>query len=326
MSCDVLCLRPEADFQRAGSLPPESLRVVYRGPGDADVPQLMKQARALLIPAVGPKLPAEFFEGTSVQFVQVTGAGLDRLDLNFLKTLHIRAANVPGGSNSAVAEYVVTTASALLRRFAWADAEIRAGRYREFRARMVADNLAGLEGLTVGIIGYGTIGMAVASAFEQRGCQIVFYDPMPSAAALSGALKARSASLEDVLKMSDVVSLHVPLLPATQNLIGTRELALMKADAVLIQASRGGIVDEVALANCLSAGHLAGVAVDVYSTEPPSDNHPLLALQGDASRRILFTPHIAGVTRQSAALLFRSSWQNLARVLIEGQPPLHCVC
>ena len=326
MSCDVLCLRPEADFQRAGSMPPESLRVVYRGPADPDVPLLMKQARALLIPAVGPKLPADLFEDTSVQFVQVTGAGLDRLDLHLLKTLHISAANVPGGSNSAVAEYVVTMASALLRRFAWADAEIRAGRYREFRARMMADNLAGLDGLTVGIVGFGAIGMAVASAFHQRGCRILFYDPAPSDPTLSDPLKAQFSSLEEVLKMSNVVTLHVPLLPTTLSLIGTRELALMKADAVLIQASRGGIVDEVALANCLSTGHLAGVAIDVYSTEPPNDDHPLLALQGEALRRILFTPHIAGVTRQSAALLFLSAWQNLARVLIEGQPPLHRVC
>jgi phosphoglycerate dehydrogenase-like enzyme len=139
-------------------------------------------------------------------------------------------------------------------------------------------------------------------------------------------LKAESVSLEEVLKMADVISLHVPLLPTTQGLIGARELDLMKADAVLIQASRGGIVDEGALANCLSARRLAGVAVDVYSTEPPDANHPLLALQEEASRRILFTPHIAGVTRQSAALLFRSAWRNLARVLIENQPPLHCVC
>jgi phosphoglycerate dehydrogenase-like enzyme len=326
MSCDVLCLRPEADFQRADSLPPDSLRVLYRGPSDADVPQLVKQARALLIPAVGPKLPPDLFEGTSIQFVQVTGAGLDRLDLSLLKKLRIAAANVPGGSNSALAEYVVTMASALLRRFAWADAEIRAGRYRDFRARMVADNLAGLDGLTVGIVGFGTIGMAVAEVFHQRGCRILFYDPVPRDPALTDRLKAQSVSLEEVLKMADVVTLHVPLLPTTHCLIGAPQLALMKVDAVLIQASRGGIVDEAALANSLSSGRLGGVAIDVYSTEPPDADHPLLALQGEAARRILFTPHIAGVTRQSAAFLFRSAWRNLARVLIEGQPPLHCVC
>jgi phosphoglycerate dehydrogenase-like enzyme len=326
MTCDVLCLRPEADFQRADSLAPASLRVVYRSPADTDVPQLMSEARALVLPAVGPKLPPAFFDTSTVRFVQVTGAGLDRLDLAQLKKLGISAANVPGGSNAAVAEYAVTTASILLRRFSWADAEIRAGHYREFRARMLTDNLAGLEDLTVGVVGFGIIGVAVAEAFFKRGGQILFYDPVPRDPEIIESLSAQSVSLEEVLKLSDVISLHVPLLPSTQGMIGAKQLAMMKADAVLIQSSRGGIVDETALADCLNSGRLGGVAIDVYSTEPPQATNPLFALQGDAARRILFTPHIAGVTRQSAAFLFRSAWRNVARVLIEDQPPLHCVC
>ncbi len=307
-------------------MPPASLQVTYRAPTDPDVPQLMKEARALVIPAVGPKLPPTLFEGASVRFVQVTGAGLDRLDLAHLRALGIVAANVPGGSNAAVAEYVVTAASLLLRRFVWADAEIRAGRYREFRSRMLIDNLAGLEGLTVGIIGFGVIGLAVGEAFHKRGCQILFYDTLARDPQFTESLGAQSVSLEEVLRLSDVITLHVPLLPATKGMIGAREFALMKSDAVLIQTSRGGIVDEAALAGTLNAGRLGGAAIDVYSTEPPDANNPLLALQRDAARRVLFTPHIAGVTRQSAAFLFRSAWRNVARVLIEDQPPLHGVC
>ena len=119
--------------------------------------------------------------------------------------------------------------------------------------------------------------------------------------------------------------MHVPLLPATQNLIGDRELARMKPGAVLIQASRGGIVDEAALAAHLASGHLGGAAVDVYSTEPPAADNPLLKLAGEAARRLLLTPHIAGVTRQASAFLFRSAWQNVERVLIQNQPPLNRV-
>src|ERR1700675_2290956 len=146
MSLDVLCLRPAADFARVGALPPASLQIAYRSPEDSDAPSLMKQAQALVIPAVGPKIPLTWFENTTVRFVQVTGAGLDRLDLVSLRQLGIPVANVPGGSNAAVAEYAVTTASLLLRRFAWASAEIANGNYAAFRARMVADNLAGLDG------------------------------------------------------------------------------------------------------------------------------------------------------------------------------------
>jgi phosphoglycerate dehydrogenase-like enzyme len=321
MNLDVLCLRPEADFTRAAALPPASLKVVYRAPVDADVPALMKQARALVIPAIGPKIPATLFVGTSVKFVQVTGAGLDRLDLALLKRLGIVVANVPGGSNTAVAEYVVTTASVLLRRLAWAHAEIRAGNYAAFRARMVADNLPGLDGLQVGIVGLGIIGLAVAQAFHQRGCQIAYYDPAPRDVQRAEALGAKQVSLDDLLRISDVVTLHVPLLPATQNLLSARELSLMKPAAVLIQASRGGIVDEGALAVCLQSGNLGGAAIDVYSTEPPTAGNPLLALEGEPARKVLFTPHIAGVTRQSATFLFRSAWRNVERVLVAGESP-----
>jgi phosphoglycerate dehydrogenase-like enzyme len=285
----------------------------------------MRQARALVIPAVGPKLPLALFEGTSIRFVQVTGAGIDRLDVPALAQQGVTVANVPGGSNSAVAEYVVATALVLLRRLAWADAEIRAGNYAAFRARLIADNLAGLDGLLVGIVGLGTIGLAVAQAFQKMGCKICYHDPAPRNIMAADAIAALSVPLDELLQTADVISLHLPLMPATRDLIGATQLKQMKPNAVLIQASRGGIVNETALANSLKAGHLGGAAVDVYSVEPPAADHPLFALEGDAARKLLFTPHIAGVTRQSAQFLMRAAWQNVERVLLTQQAPLHQV-
>ena len=324
MNKAVLCLRPEADFRRVDALPPDSLQVTYRAVDDPDVPVLMQQVRALVISAVGPKLTREFFDGSSVKFVQVTGAGLDRLDVPFLQQRGISVANVPGGSNAAVAEYAVTAASVLLRRFAWADREIRAGHYREFRACMLADNLPGLESLVVGIVGFGAIGVAVAEAFQQRGCSVVYYDPSPRDVNAATRLSARRVTIVDeLLSTADIVTLHVPLLPATTRLIGARELALIKPGSVLIQGSRGGIVDETALAQYLASGKLAGAAVDVYSDEPPSPDHPLFELRGEAAERLLFTPHIAGVTRQSQTFLCRKAWENVHRVLVENAAPLY---
>jgi phosphoglycerate dehydrogenase-like enzyme len=132
----------------------------------------------------------------------------------------------------------------------------------------------------------------------------------------------KSVSLDDLWKASDVITLHVPLLPATRGLIGERQLAAMKPGAILLQASRGGIVDEAALVRSLQSGHLGGAAIDVYADEPPSSDNPLLRLEGEAAHRVLFTPHIAGVTRQSAAFLFRAAWRNVERVLIENVHPL----
>ena len=165
MSFDVLCLRPEVDFTRAGVTPPAGLTIAYRRPDDPELTALVKGARALVIPAVGGKLPGSLFEGSQVKLLQVTGAGVDRVDEAAMKRLGIAVANVPGGSNSAVAEYAVGCAIVLLRRLTWSDKEIRGSNYVSFRGRMVADNLPGLEGLTVGVVGLGTIGCAVGKPF-----------------------------------------------------------------------------------------------------------------------------------------------------------------
>lgn len=303
-------------------MPPEGLHVAYRRPDEPDVPDLLRLARALVIPAVGPKLPAEWFAKTKLKLIQVTGAGLDRLDATALKRLGIPVATVPAGSNSAVAEYAVSCAILLLRRFCWANGEIRSGNYQPFRARMVADNLSGLDNILVGVVGLGVIGMAVAQGFRKMGSRVCYYDPAPKSPRVAEAMGSKSVALGELLSTSDVVTLHVPLTQSTVGLIGGKELAAMKPGAVLINASRGGVVDEAALAQHLTSGHLGGAAVDVYSTEPVEPANALLQVEGEAARRLLLTPHIAGVTRQSAAFLCRAAWSNVERVLIHKQEPL----
>lgn len=316
MPTDILCLRPESDFTRVGVGIPAGPSIAFRAPDAPDLPDLMQEARVLVIPAVGPKLAATLFEAaTALKLVQITGAGVDRLDQPTLTRLGIPVCNVPGGSNGALAEYAVGHALALLRRFSWADAEVKQGNYVAFRNRMVADNLSGLDGMQVGIIGMGTIGVAVARAFAAFGSRIAFFDPAPRDPDAVAQLGARSMTLDALLSSSDVVSLHVPLLPQTTNLIGTPQLALMKSSAVLLNASRGGIVDEAALARALSEGRLFGAAVDVYSTEPAPTDNPLLSLTGEGASRLLLTPHIAGVSRQASATLFKVALDNAMRAL-----------
>ena len=325
MPQDVLCLRPEVDFTRVGVTPPAALTIAYRRPDDPTLGALLRESRALVIPAVGGRLSAAMFKDSAIKLVQVTGAGVDRLDEAAMKSLGIAVANVPGGSNSAVAEYALACATFLLRGLGWADAEIREANYVTARGRLVGDNLPGLEGLTVGIVGMGVIGYAVAEAFHRCGCQIVYHDPAPRDAQSTGRIGARSMSLEELLNISDIVTLHVPLLPQTRSMINARQLGMMKRGVVLIHASRGGIVNETALAAHLNSGHIGGAAVDVYSVEPPDTDNPLFALEGEAARRILFTPHIAGVTRQASANLFRDAWANVERVLVKGEAPLNRV-
>ncbi|MFK8252595.1 NAD(P)-dependent oxidoreductase [Ancylobacter terrae] len=324
MSLDAVCLRPKVDFTRVGVTPPEDLSIDYRAPDDPALPGILREARALVIPAVGPKLAPELFEGAGIRLVQVTGAGVDRLDQPALVARGIPVANVPGGSNGALAEYAVTSAATLLRRLAWSTLEIRRGNYAPFRARMLADNVGGLEGCLVGLIGYGVIGRAVAAGFLAAGADVAFYDPAFPPGGDPG-VAARPMGFEEILAKADVVSLHVPLIPATQGLIGADALARMKPGVILINAARGGIVDEAALVQALASGHVGGAAVDVYSTEPPGADNPLLQVAGEAADRLLLTPHIAGVTRQSAQYLFRAAWDNVQRVVKRGELPANRV-
>jgi len=324
-ACDVVCLRPREDFLKVDVTPPTSLSICYLSPDDSNLQAQLAEARALLVPAVGPALPADLFAESRIELVQVTGAGVDRLDADAMQAQGIAVANVPGGSSAAIAEYAVSTALCLLRRTVWADAELARGNYVEARKRMVADNLAGVEGLTVGVIGLGIIGMAVAQAFHGLGGSIVYHDPAPGDPQLVSRLDATALTLSELLECADVVTVHVPLLPATQAMLGEGELAQMKTGAILINAARGGIVDETALAASLASGHLGGAAVDVYASEPPAPDNPLFLLENEPRSRLLLSPHIAGVTRQSWAFLFRSAWQNVERVLVQGEPPANRV-
>jgi len=322
---DVVCLRPEEDFLKLGITPPKTLSIRYLSPDDSALPRYLAEARALVIPAVGPTLPAALFDASRIELVQVTGAGVDRLDTAALKAMGIAIANVPGGSSAAIAEYAVSSALMLLRRTFWADGELRKGDYVDARRTMLAENLAGLEGLTVGVVGLGIIGMAVAQVFHSMGSQILFHDPAPRDPQLIDQIGARALSLDELLAIADIVTLHVPLLPSTESMIGERELRQMKAGAILINAARGGIVDEAALIRYLDNGHLAGAAVDVYSSEPPTLDNPLLKAEDKVGRRLLLTPHIAGVTRQSWAHLFRSAWKNVERLLLHDELPANRV-
>jgi len=192
------------------------------------------------------------------------------------------------------------------------------------RAGIGVDNIDVDAASKRGIVGVGNIGSVLADRAQGLKMKVVAYDPYlaPESAARVGI---ELTNLDDLFARADFISVHTPLTTETRGLIGREAFAKMKKGVRIVNCARGGIVDEAALARHLASGHLGGAAVDVYSTEPPAADNPLLTLTGEGARRLLLTPHIAGVTRQSSALLFRSAWQNVERVLARGEPPLHRV-
>ena len=325
MTADVICLRPAGDFTEVGVEVPADLRICFAEPGR--VPEAdLATARAVVLASVGPRLERAWLDQvTRLELVQFTGAGVDRAGDSCAHRPQVAVANVPAANVREVAEYVLLAAGVLLRRLAFADRQIRAGRYAQARAQLTPAAVCSLHSRTIGVVGLGQIGLAVARLLAATGATVVYCDPAPPEPAAAAALGLPRLDLGDLLARCDVVTLHVPLLPATRGLLGEAQLRRMPRGALLINAARGGVVDEQALARVLADGHLGGAAVDVYASEPPPADSPLLTLPPEAAERVLFTPHIAGVACEAAQALYTRAWANVHRVLIDGLPAEHQV-
>jgi phosphoglycerate dehydrogenase-like enzyme len=323
VSADVICLRPEADFGEVGVIPPGGLRIRYAEPAQVAAADLAT-ARAVVLASVGPRLERAWLDrAPKLELVQFTGAGVDRVGDGVAHRPEVAVANVPAANVREVAEYVLLATGILLRGLARADRGIRAGRYAQVRAELSPAAVRSLHSRTAGVVGLGQVGLAVARLLRAAGAAVCYSDPAPPDPAAAHELGLVPLGLPELLARCDVVTLHVPLLPATRGLLGEDQLRTMPRGALLINASRGGVVDEHALARVLADGHLGGAAVDVYEQEPPAAGSPLLTLPAPAAERVLFTPHIAGVAYEAARSLYTQAWANVDRVLVRGLPAEH---
>ena len=238
------------------------------------------------------------------------GVGLDNIDLPACEARKVAVFPATGANALAVAEHVICAAMMLLRGAWQASAAVAAGQW----PRTALSNGREIAGKTLGLVGFGGIGQLTAVRARALGMDVVAFDPALAAdLPLWREQGVRPLPLEALLASADVVSLHVPLTPATRQLVDRARLATMKRDAVLINTSRGGIVDEAALAQALRAGRLGGAAIDVFEQEP------LPAGSALAQAPILFlTPHIAGVTFESNQRVSSVIAAQVARFLRAG--------
>ncbi|GGO25592.1 2-hydroxyacid dehydrogenase [Microbispora bryophytorum] len=243
-------------------------------------------------------------------FVQQPAVGVDGHDAEALARAGVPLANTAGVNAAAVAEWCLAAALAMLRHLADGDRDMRAGEWPQF-----AYQRRELAGCRVGVIGFGPIGAACARLFGALGCRVSYWSRTPR-------LESYGAAYQDIDALvtgSDVLVLAVPLAPETRGLIGAERFARMPTGSVLVNAARGGVVDQVALLAALESGRLAGAALDVYDSEPPAPDDPLRSCPG-----VLLSPHAAGVTPEATARLIRCVLDNLAAAM-EGRPVVNVV-
>jgi len=233
-----------------------------------------------------------------LEVVSKYGVGLDGLDLAALRRRGVRLGWQGGVNRRAVAELVIALAVSLLRGIPGAASELRGGAWRPHTGRE-------LGGRTVGIVGCGHVGKELARLLAAFGCRILVHDILDFPA-FYRELGIEKIGLDTLLARAEVVSLHVPLDDATRGMIDAQRLALMRQDAILINAARGGLVDEVALATALREGRIAGAAIDVFAREPPQPDNPLLS-----APNVILTPHIGGSSTEAILAMGRAAIRGL---------------
>jgi phosphoglycerate dehydrogenase-like enzyme len=276
--------------------------------------QAMREAEYFMGFARGGMGP-EFYRGAPrLKLVQLVSAGYDRLDVEAARQASVPVANNGGANSVAVAEHTLMLILAVYKRLAWMHNNVVAGKWRV--GDIGEQRVYEFSGKTLGIVGLGTIGKKVvrrAAGFDVRA---QYYDIVRLTEDQEDALGVRFALLPELLRTSDVVSLHVPLNDATRNMMSTREFAMMKDSAILINTCRGPVVDEAALHQALTTGKIAAAGLDVMVQEPPQTDHSLFKLDN-----AIITPHMAGPTQENWPKAFRNAFDNIQRVAA-GRPPM----
>lgn len=250
----------------------------------------VKNARALVVRNRTQVRGVLLEAATSLEAVGRLGVGLDNIDVAACRARNIAVYPATGANDVSVAEYVITAMLVLLRGAWSATPEVIAGRWP--RMTTIGREVSGKK---LGLIGFGGIARETAKRASALGMSVSAYDPLLDASHDAWSL-ATACDLPTLLARSDVISLHVPLTPATRHMIGAAQLATMKRDAILINTARGGIVDESAVVAALQQGKLGGAALDVFEHEPLDGAHGALFAE---TPNLLLTPHIAGVTEES---------------------------
>lgn len=249
----------------------------------------------------------------SLKYIGVLATGYNVIDTEYAASRGIPVANVPGYGTASVVQMTIALLLELCQNVSRHSDSVHAGEWASCPDFCYWKYpLTELAGKTIGIIGYGSIGRQVGNVAAAFGMKVLGYSRTQTDQSRHSYF--RWASIENLLKESDVVSLHCPLFPETKNIINRESLALMKSSAFLINTSRGPLIQEEDLAHALNAGAIAGAALDVLSTEPPLNGNVLIN-----AKNCIITPHIAWATREARLRLMKATEQNL-RAFLEGNP------
>ena len=267
----------------------------------------------VLLHVLEPVTAAVIDAAPRLKLIQKIGIGVNTIDLDAARRRGVAVCNMPGTNTQAVAEMTLLLMLATLRRLARLDELTRVGQGWEFE-RELPDDLGELSGRTVGLLGFGAVARRLVPMLQAIDAKVVYTSRRPAADSPIAFLPFR-----ELLPVVDLLSLHLPLTTETTGMIGAAALAAMKRGSVLINTARGALVDEAALCDALTSGHLRGAGLDVFAREPVSPDDPLLRLPN-----VVVTPHLAWLTTETLERSLAVISENCHR-LCTGDALLHRV-
>ncbi|WP_428531106.1 NAD(P)-dependent oxidoreductase [Rhodopila sp.] len=310
----IIADNPLNEVSVARELLPANLDTVVARHGSAEFNAALADAVCLVGFGDGTMDDAFYRSAPKLKLVQLLSAGYDRCDIEAARRAGVPICSNGGANSTAVSEHAILLMLAVCRRLVWQHTNVAAGRWRGNNVDDV--KLYELKNRTLGIIGLGTIGKKTARLAQAFGMAVQYYDVVRLTEDQADGLGVRFALFEEVLRTSDVVSLHVPLSKPTRHMMGAAQFKMMKPSAYLVNTCRGPVVDEPALIEALSAGTIAGAGLDVFDSEPPPPNNPLFTLPN-----VVLTAHLAGPTWDNQYTRFRNAFDNCQRV-VRGDKPL----
>jgi phosphoglycerate dehydrogenase-like enzyme len=295
-------LNPAAIAQFVGSALGDGWQVTGAANAEDDLGAL-EEADAILV-AISELTAPVIDKAHALKIVQTPSHGFDHVDIEAAAGRGIAVCNVgtSGAESGTVAEHAMLLMLACARRLMDGHEGLRRGEWPS----LAADTIE-LQGKTLGIIGLGHIGREVAKRAKAFGMKLLYFDPVPAEEDVEAELRIEPVDLDALLERSDVVTVHVPLMESTRHLLGPEEIGRLKQGAILVNTSRGPVVDNAAVAEAADAGRIVA-GIDVYEPEPPPEDHPLRS-----ARNVVLSPHVAGTTRESVVRIMAAAIDNLSR-------------
>ena len=320
----VLILAPKSRYDTFGPQTPaaRAAELVFcdREGTEAEWLAAGEDADALFVTPVTPVSAELISQMPNLKLLHSEGVGFDRIDLAAARARGVYVCNCAGCNAAAVSELTVTLMGMLLHRVLWGDRMVRQGRQGE-AVRLIERDIPGdLSVSTVGLVGFGAIGQAVAERLRPFGSTVYYYARHRRDAETEARLNARYLPLEELAAVSDIVSLHLPATDDSRGLVNREFLNRMKPSAYLVNTARGAIIDDEALCAAIREGKLAGVAVDCYEPEPAGADHPLVRLGTEFPDRLVLCPHYGGVAQSAFRASHRMLFEDLEAVMAGRRP------